>query len=330
MTFFPCSYRITLIQMPRLSRLRRLQPLKVETSKNQLQKLKQQVIFYFNYPHQISLSEVRVNTVQLLIPCVILPDSDNGSSSTQIPSGDERWISTPSVSPPPQRFPRACFMCVRAIEDQEAFDKHMEEHRNMPLLHCIICKKGFLNEKLLVLHKQVIHPNLCEICNLELESTRMQIDHMLEYHPDVVDDIPFGEWHAGIVCLTLILRSNFNVLTSGLMFAINVFNVLTTGLLSLTFSRLNKWLFDCYYRCRWWRGGGWSEPGSHGGATVPLRLLWQVLLLRNAHADSHAATWKGNACRRREGSTGSSRYMSMTFFVNNYDLIVIFPPVYLF
>ena len=242
MTFFPCSYRITLIQMPRLSRLRRLQPLKVETSKNQLQKLKQQVIFYFNYPHQISLSEVRVNTVQLLIPCVILPDSDNGSSSTQIPSGDERWISTPSVSPPPQRFPRACFMCVRAIEDQEAFDKHMEEHRNMPLLHCIICKKGFLNEKLLVLHKQVIHPNLCEICNLELESTRMQIDHMLEYHPDVVDDIPFGEWHAGIVCLTLILRSNFNVLTSGLMFAINVFNHWVIVIDIFPFKQVAVWL----------------------------------------------------------------------------------------
>ena len=94
-------------------------------------------------------------------------------------------------------------MCVIAINDQEHFDKHMEEHRNMPLLHCIICQKGFLNEKLLVLHKQVLHPNLCDICNLELESTRMQIDHMLEFHPDVVDHIPFGEWHAGTFCLLL-------------------------------------------------------------------------------------------------------------------------------
>ena len=53
----------------------------------------------------------------------------------------------------------------------------------------------------------------------------MQIDHMLKYHPDI---IPYGEWHAGILCLTLILMNIFNVLTSGLMFA---FNVLATGLL---------------------------------------------------------------------------------------------------
>ena len=65
----------------------------------------------------------------------------------------------------------------------------------------------------MVLHKQVIHPSLCDICNLELESTRMQIDHMLKYHPDI---IPYGEWHAGILCLTLILMNIFNVLTSGL------------------------------------------------------------------------------------------------------------------
>ena len=105
----------------------------------------------FICPHKNVLSELKVNTVvivnsmsfpsrfrQLLIPCLFLPDSDKGSSSTQLPSVDERWISSPSVSPlpppppPPQKFPKTCF----------------------------ICQKGFLNEKLLLIHKQVIHPNL--------------------------------------------------------------------------------------------------------------------------------------------------------------------------
>ena len=64
--------------------------------------------------------------------------------------------------------------------------------------------------------QQVIHPSLCDICNLELEPTRMQIDHILKYHPDIIYHIPYGEWHAGILCLTLILMNIFNVLTSGL------------------------------------------------------------------------------------------------------------------
>ena len=48
----------------------------------------------------------------------------------------------------------------------------------------MFAKKGFLNEK-----------PLC-ICILELESTRMQINHMLEFHPDIVAHIPFDEWLA--------------------------------------------------------------------------------------------------------------------------------------
>jgi len=112
-----------------------------------------------------------------------------------MPSDDDRWLSTPS--PPPKGFPRACFICIMAIPDQETFDRHMEDHRNMPLLNCNICNRGFLNEKLLSLHHQVIHPNLCDICNIELETTRKQIDHILEFHPDVVEHIPFDDWHAG-------------------------------------------------------------------------------------------------------------------------------------
>jgi hypothetical protein len=159
-----------------------------------------------------------------------MPSDDEGLliPSTSRPSGSQ------TGSPPP-RFPRTCFMCITVISSQEAFDKHMEEHKNMPLLNCNVCKKGFLHEKLLVLHKQVLHPNLCDICNVELESTRMQIDHMLEVHRDIVDHIPFEEWCAGRLDFVTVSRSwllfdifgnfSFYILTNGnIIIFINFFN----------------------------------------------------------------------------------------------------------
>jgi hypothetical protein len=91
---------------------------------------------------------------------------------------------------------------VEEDEPEDEIDAMTPPPAQNILKTCFICQKGFLNEKLLAIHKQVIHQNLCYICNLELESTRMQIDHMLKYHPENVDHIPFGEWHAGIFGLT--------------------------------------------------------------------------------------------------------------------------------
>lgn len=136
------------------------------------------------------LFSVILNRTVFLITCFLLAES----SDTVMPDDNNSWLSSPSISPPPTGFPRKCFICIQVCQTQDLFDKHMEDHKNMPVLTCEVCKQVFLHEKLLVMHKQRIYPNLCNVCTVEMESTSMYIDHMLEFHRDVVDEVSDEEW----------------------------------------------------------------------------------------------------------------------------------------